>query len=143
MYTQQEADSLIKMAKNFVNQQTIVLPPGTDETYDPIGDDKHERFQFDLWRGTFRLTKVKYQTRSRKVIVLVRLDIDGSPHTNPDETRLTGTHLHIYREGFEDKWAIELDNMLFSNPTDLGQVYQDFCRYCNIADPPPFQGELL
>src|SRR3972149_8634104 len=109
MLTQSEADALIAMRKVFVNPDTISLSPGTDETHDVVGDDKREQFMLDLWRGTIRLSKIKYQTRGRRVIVLVRLDIDGAPHTNPDGAQLIGTHLHLYREGYEAKWAFSVD----------------------------------
>lgn len=90
-----------------------------------------------------RLSKLKYQARGRKVIVLVRLDIDGAPHTNPDGTRLEGTHIHLYRENFEDKWAFPVDSEQFPNPLDIQHALEDFCRYCNIRNAPTFQGELL
>ena len=143
MLTQTEADTLIAMRKVFFNPDTLSLPPGTDQTHELIGDDRRERFFLDLWRGTIRLSKVKYQTRGRKAFVLVRLDIDGSPHTNPDEQKIGGTHLHVYREGYEDRWAFPLNPSEFRDSTNMMQVFVDFCRYCHIQDIPPFQGELL
>ena len=103
MLTQTEADTLIAMRKSFLNPGTISLPRGTDQTHDLIGEDKREGFLLDLWRGTIRLSKFRYQTRGRKVIVLVRLDIDSAPHTNPDGTQIGRSHLHLYREGYEDR----------------------------------------
>lgn len=88
------------------------------------------------------LSKLKFHTRSHKVIVLARLDIDGAPHTNPDGEILDGTHLHIYREGYEDKWAEPLSSDDFKNPSNIRQIYGDFCRYCNI-ETLPFQDSLL
>ena len=37
--------------------------PGSDLTLDLIGNGNRERFLLDLWRGTFKLSKIKYQTR--------------------------------------------------------------------------------
>jgi len=34
--------------------------------------------------------------------------------------------LTFYREGYEDKWADELDPARFTVPTDLGQADVDF-----------------
>lgn len=143
MLTQVEADTLIAMGKAFANPTPIAIPPGLDETHDLIGDDKREKFLFDIWRGTLRLSKVKFQTRGRRVIVLVRLDVEGAPHTNPDGTKIGGTHIHLYREGFEAKWAYPLEPTEFTHPAVLGAVYTDFCRYCSIANPPSFQESLL
>jgi hypothetical protein len=77
MLTQVEADILIAMQKTFSELVTITLPAGTDQTHELIGADKKERFLLDLSRGTIRLSKVKFQTRGRIAIVLVRLDVDG------------------------------------------------------------------
>jgi hypothetical protein len=143
MLTQSEADALIAMGKSFVRPVTISIPPGTDQTHELIGDDKRERFLLDLWRGTLRLSKLKYQTRGRKVIVLVRLDIDGGPHTNPDGFKLNGPHIHLYREGYEDKWAYPIDPKEFSNVSDIYRAFEDFCQYCNIRDIPSLQRGLL
>lgn len=143
MLTQAEADALIAMRKSFVEGGAIALPPGIDSTHELVGEDEQERFLLDLWRGTFRLSKFRFQERARKVIVLIRLDVDGSPHTNPDGTRIDGTHLHIYREGYEDKWAGALDKKAFTNPQDIILTLRQFCGYCNIEDLPPIQGGLL
>ena len=143
MLTQAEADSLITMGKTFLKPTAIALPPGADETHELVGDDARERFLLDLWRGTIRVSKLKFQNRARKVIVLVRLDIDGAPHTNPDGQRFGGTHLHVYRDGFEDRWAAPLDPNQFSDPSNFRQAFDDFCRFCNIRDVPQFQEALL
>lgn len=127
---------------SLVDNSTVSIPPGTDQTREMTGEDRREHFLLDIWRGTLRLSKVKHQTRGRKVVVLVRLDIDGAPHTNPDGTKLGGSHLHVYREGYEDKWAGEIDPADFANTSDMQTAFEDFCRYCNI-EVPPFQGELL
>jgi hypothetical protein len=143
MLTQVEADGLIAMEKRFVQQVPISLLPGVDETYDLIGEDPHERFQLDLGRGRIRRSKLKFQTRGRKVVVLVRLDVDGSPHTNPDGTRLGETHLHLYRERYEDRWADPLNPAEFTNVSNMGQAFHDFCCYCRITHMPPFEDSLL
>src|SRR5260370_38109312 len=109
MLTQGEADKLIAIRKLWVSPETISLPPGSDLTYELVSDDKQEQFLLDLWRGTLRLSKLKFQNRARQVVILVRLDVDGAPHTNPDGQRLGGTHIHIYREGYDDRWAYTLD----------------------------------
>jgi hypothetical protein len=143
MITQQEADYLIAMRKFFVDRRPVYLPPGADETFELQGQDKHEVFLLDLWRGTIRLSKIKLQTRARKVIVLVRLDIAGSPHTNPDGAWIAGTHIHLYRQGFEDRWAYPVDPVAFRNTGDPPTAFEDFCHFCNIVDPPALQEVLL
>jgi len=140
---QEEAEALIAMRKFFVDRRPVSLPPGADETFRLQGEDRHEGFLLDLWRGTIRLSKIKLQTRARKVIVLVRLDICGSPHTNPDGVWIPGTHIHLYREGFEAKWAHPLDPAAFRNTAHLPTAFEDFCHFCSILDPPSVQEVLL
>src|SRR5205814_10608034 len=119
MLTQSEADKLTAIEKLFVKPETISLPPGSDLTHELVSNDKQEQFLLDLWRGTFRLSKLKFQNRARQVIVLVRLDVDGAPHTNPDGQKLGGTHIHYYREGYDDRWALPLDLTVFSDTADI------------------------
>jgi hypothetical protein len=141
--TQGESDALIAMTKTFASADAVAIPPGVDDTRDLLGADPRERFLLDIWRSTFRLSKVRLQTRGRQIVVLVRLDIDGAPHTNPDGTRLAGTHLHLYREGYEDKWAQPLDLTRFRDVANPRLAFEDFCGFCNITAIPPFQASLL
>ncbi len=131
------------MAKRFVRPPaSITIPPGVDDTYDLVGPNDRERFLLDVWRGTLRLTKLKFQNRARAVIVLVRLDVDGAPHTNPDGQWLSGTHLHLFREGYDDRWAYPVDPEIFTLLSDPGTTFQEFCAFCKIESPPPVQGVI-
>jgi hypothetical protein len=144
MLTQAEADQFMLMVKHFLQPPSYIsIPPGTDETFELAGPDNRELFKLDVWRGTIRLSKLRYQNRVRAAIVLVRLDIDGAPHTNPDGKRLPGTHLHIFKEGYDDKWAYRIDNTLFSMIQDPATTFGEFCAFCHIESPPPFQGVIV
>jgi hypothetical protein len=142
MLRQAEADSLIAMPKSFVRTTAVSLPPGSVQTHDLVGSDGREEFLFDLSRGTIRLSRIKLQTRARAVIILARLEIEGPPHTNPDGNTIVGTHLHVYREGYDDKWAYPLDPLQFSAPGEIAKTFSDFCSFCNIAPIPSFQQGL-
>lgn len=142
MLSQVEADALIAMPKRFLSSEAIDVWPGVDQTRVLQGQDREE-FLLDIWRGTLRLSRLKLQERARKTVVLIRVDVHGAPHTNPDGTRLEGTHVHVYREGFEDKWAHPLDASQFPDTASPSRVFQAFCRYCNILDPPPVQEVLM
>lgn len=143
MLTQAEADQFMKMQKHFLQPPAfIAIPPGMDETYELATLDNRERFLLDIWRGTLRLTKLKFQNRARTVSVLVRLDVDGAPHTNPDGQRLAGTHIHLFREGYDDRWAYPVDVKLFTMLSDPATTFQEFCEFCKIESPPPVQGVI-
>jgi len=142
--TQAEAELLMRMAKRFVRPPaTISLPAGIDGSYELASPDGREKFLLDVWRGTLRLSKLRFQNRARKIIVLVRLDVNGAPHTNPDGTTLLGTHLHIFREGYDDRWALAVDPDKFSSVDDPGKTFQEFCAFCNIEGAPPIQEVIL
>jgi hypothetical protein len=144
MLTQTEADQLMQMVKHFVRAPaSITIPPGVDETYELASSDDRESFLLDIWRGTLRLTRLKLQNRVRTAIVLVRLDVDGAPHTNPDGQKLLGTHLHLFKEGYDDRWAYPVDPSRFTLLSDPGAIFQDFCAFCKIESPPPIQGVIV
>lgn len=144
MLTQTEADQFIQMVKHFVRPPaSIAIPLGADDTYELVSLDDRESFLLDVWRGTLRLTKLKFQNRVRTAIVLVRLDVDGAPHTNPDGQRLLGTHLHLFKEGYDDRWAYPVDPSAFTLLSDPGATFQEFCAFCEIESPPPVQGVIV
>ena len=143
MLTQAEAEQFMQMAKHFLRPPaTITIPPGADDSYELTCPNDRERFLLDVWRGTLRLSKLKFQNRVQSVVVLVRLDVDGAPHTNPDGERLMGTHLHLFKEGYDDRWAYPVDRNFFTLLSDPGTTLQEFCAFCKIEAPPPVQGVI-
>lgn len=118
MLTQPQADDLIAMEKVITPSFTspfIALPaPGDSVTYPLVEKDGREPFQLDVNRG-FRIDKWTFQLRNRNITILVRLDIGGYPHPNPDRAptgelhpfegrRIECPHLQRYVVGFEDRW---------------------------------------
>lgn len=146
--TQSEADALMALVKQFVDPPpAISIPPGADDRYELAAVAGREKFILDVLRGTLRLTRLTLNERVRASIVLARLDIDGRPHTNPDGSSVGRSHLHVYREGFEERWAIPLHEvkgpdgrlLLPEDPTHA-QLFGAFCAFCNIESPPLVQG---
>ncbi|PIU61358.1 MAG: hypothetical protein COS84_11405 [Armatimonadetes bacterium CG07_land_8_20_14_0_80_40_9] len=122
-----------------------------------ISVDERESFLIDInRRGRIGLTRCTYQERYQGIIILVRLDIDGQPHTNPEVPSvpipylapyngqtIQCPHLHLYVEGFMDRWAMPIPSDRFPNIRDLYKTLEDFFRYCNIIEPPIIQRRLL
>lgn len=76
--------------------------------------------------------KLKCQLRcTTEPVVLARLDF-ASPHRNPDGTAVGVPHLHVYREGYGDKFAYEVPPGMLKNPDDPLQVLLDFLETYNI-----------
>ena len=135
--TQAEADALIEMEKHRVTEEQTDFPMRGESKVLPLQSaDKRERFLLDLNRSRINLQKVTMQTRGRQVIVLVRLDLAGAPHRNPDGEDIPAPHLHLYREGYGDKWAIPVPADQFRTTDDVWMAFEDFLQYCNITQPP-------
>lgn len=142
--TQAEADALIAMEKHRVTEAPSDFPMGGQSLVLALQSaDKREQFMLDLRRARIDLRKVKMQNRGRQVVVLVRLDLGGAPHRNPDDVEVPAPHLHIYREGFGDKWAVAVPAELFRNIDDVWATLEDFLRFCNISQPPHIERGLF
>jgi len=142
--TQAEADALIAMEKHRVNEDPSDFPKGGQSISVPLqSSDKREQFLLDLSRGRIDLLKVKMQNRARQVIVLVRLDLGGAPHRNPDDEEIPVPHLHMYREGYGDKWAMHVLADRFTATDDVWTTLQEFMRFCNITQPPRIERDLF
>lgn len=140
MLTQVEANALMALSKRLVESAEIQFPPAGDYLQLEVkSDDDREVFQIDVnRRGRIRLTKCTYQERYAVVEILVRVDIDGPPHENPDGTVIPCPDIHEYREGYGDKWARALPAS-FSNPSDLVVTLRDFLKFCNVRKVPGIQ----
>jgi hypothetical protein len=142
--TQSEADALIAMEKVKLDNNRWDYPSLGGSLRIPLSSkDKRENFMLDISRGKIDLLKGKYQNRARQIIILVRLDFGGQPHQNPDEQEIQSPHLHIYREGYGDKWAIPVPKNRFANISDLWQTLQDFMNFCNIIETPNIERGLF
>lgn len=142
--TQAEANQLITMEKRRTDNTQYFFPDAGGRISVPLTSvDQREAFLLDVHRGRINLAKATYQNRSQKVVILVRLDIEGSPHRNPDGQDIPPPHLHVYREGYGDKWASPVDPSHFPNTTDLYISMEDFMRYCNITQPPFIEKRLF
>jgi hypothetical protein len=135
--TQTEADALIAMAKHRVDTNEWDYPGlGGAISVPLVSADRREQFVLDLRRGRIDLAKGTYQNRGRQVVVLVRLDFGGGPHQNPDGVEVGSPHLHLYREGFSDKWAFVPPADRFTNLLDPWRTLEDFMAFCHILEPP-------
>ena len=83
--------------------------------------------------------KGKFQLRVFNSVRLVRLDFNGSSHLNPDHSRVGTSHLHIYREGYHDRWAYDPPKDSFRNLNDAANTLREFLAYCNVINIPPIR----
>ena len=135
--SQAEADKLMAMEKRAADDNDWLFPAPGERIAIPLTSfDKRENFMLDVTRAQIKLTKATYQNRARVTAILLRLDLDGPPHTNPDGAQVSCPHLHIYREGFGDKWAVPAPTDRYTNTLDLFSAFDAFMQHCNITERP-------
>ena len=151
--TQLEADNLLQMPKVFIQPDPIEFSMSDPMNYDRElrSLDRQEGFLLTIERGNRNRLRLKYQTRARRVIVLARLELNGRRHKNPPGCSykpglwISGTHLHLFREGFDDKIAYELQdapNWTDGSITDGIAALEQFMRFCSIDQWPQIQTSI-
>lgn len=134
MISQQEANELLAMRKIATNTKQYTYPSLGGRIEIPLeSENHHESFTLMITRGRIDMYKNSYQSLARRVIILARVDIAGAPHCNPDGEQIACPHIHIYREGYGDKWAQPLP-ALFIDHTNYWRILQDFMLFCNIDE---------
>ena len=142
--SQGEADALMAMDKVRADETAWSLPDLGGGVSIPLKSvDGREQFLLDVRRGRIDLRKNTFQERARAVVVLVRLDLGGALHRNPDGAEVLSPHLHVYREGYGDKWAVPAPVGRFPAPQDAWRTLNDFMAYCNVTQPPVIQRGLF
>ncbi len=142
--TQADADALLAVEKHRVDDTFLDYPGAGGSIRVPLqSPDRRESFYLDITRSRIALAKGTYQSRARHVVILARVDFGGAPHRNPDDQEVECPHLHLYREGYGDKWAYRLPQEVFSDSDDRWQLLQEFMRYVNITLPPNLNKRLL
>lgn len=133
--TQEEFNQLFALQKRFSENDTITLE-AEPWTRDINALTTQDVFKMDYYRGGIDFKKYVFNKRYRNVVVLVRL-CSKNRHTNPDGTIFEGAHLHIYREGYDDKIAISIENLGIeeSDLDNKSDALTAFLAYCNIEQP--------
>ena len=142
--SQTVADEMIAMEKIRADEEVYDYPGFGGKVIIPlVSRDQRVDFLLDIERGRINLAKGKYQNRVHIAIILVRLDFSGASHRNPDDEEIPSPHLHIYREGFGDKWAFPVPTDKFPHINDPWKCLFDFMSYCNITETPAILSGLL
>lgn len=155
--TQQDADFFFEMEKFPEEDKKYQFPNSGGKLILPfISADNRENFLFDISRGSIKITKAKYQNRVRKSFVLRRLDYDSPAHLNPEtETipldilepykgkEIPSPHMHLYVEGFGERWAVPADLFLNLDNKDIYEIMTEFFKYCNVKKMPDVTKTLL
>lgn len=137
--TQAEADELLEKAKVATRSEVLSWEKNLrhDEPVIAVGDGNLQ-FILSLTRNPF---EVKAHFRAKqKNIHLARIDTQQQ-HMNPDGSRITGPHLHWFREGFAHlEWAEEIDWYNAQQPLDTLFKFLDLIK---TRFPNGIQGVLV
>ena len=134
LLTQEEATELLELLKKCVSSSISLPKQGGREDISVVSTEREsEKFIISVNRRNKRVNKVSYVARYKKGdVVLLRLDVGvTSPHVNPEVLGgeiLTGPHLHIYREGFEERYVCLLANSPCPSPSRSATLC--FYRLC-------------
>lgn len=143
---QHDADRLLQMAKQAANTSSRSFPSQGGTLEVPlIAVNGHEKFMLNVNRNSQIEAKITYQTRALKTVILARLDF-GAEHRNPDGVRVGSPHLHVYTEGYDDKWAYELpheDFASFNGANDLDDWFNRFLDFCQIRHDNVISGRMI
>lgn len=111
--TQEEAQRLLEMIKRSLIDVISFPTRGTTKEFDVAGDTKADVFSINIYRA--KIQPFKYNTGARikkNGIMLLELHINPTTvHYNPDGEKITGSHWHIYREGFGRTYAFPADDI--------------------------------
>lgn len=148
MLNDQNAKWLISIPKIRVSDDVHRFVPGTKLIVDLKSEQAPaEQFILDMQGHIIKLSKVSIQARVRRSVGLVRLDLNGPPHVNPDGVMVKCPHVHIYREGYDLKWAYPVPSHIqgreFKVSPNIFQNLEEFFSFCNIVEPPLIQGGLF
>lgn len=157
MLTQSEADALFALPKKPKSSDPLTFPhAGGKLLAEFVSFDGRETFLFNINRASIEVSKCTYQKRARQVEILRRLDVGGSVHPNPEVANvpldfllpyngieIPCPHLHIYVEGYADKWAIPAPADLVNPNADLFTVMESFLKYCNVQELPYIERGLF
>ena len=142
--TQNEYDRLMQLRKTF--DSCIKLPMDDEKvSYTLHALDSSETFLLNIERKRiFEIRRSKLNTSFSKEPIL-RVEVDGRPHINPDGERIGRNHIHIYKQGYGLSWAYPLETFsdeLFKDATNFNILFSDFCKYSNIEFKEVYQGVL-
>ena len=126
--TQAEAEALIEMLKKMAKKGRLIFPsPGGRLIFEAVGVENGDSFDVSISRSVIA-EKCTYQGRDKgSSSILLRLDLNPTnKHFNPDGELICGSHLHIYQEGYGDKFATRFDP---DSPDLLAVCLQFFGRF--------------
>lgn len=147
-FNQELIDYLIQIDKYFEDEHIIPATIGEKKGFNLTCNDKKCHFSLDINRTGRIENKFAIQTRYlNNNQWIIRLELNGPPHTNPDGTITNRDHVHILQEKDGNILNIgynldDFDKLLFKHTKNVNIIFKDFCQYCNIEISKNYQEVL-
>jgi len=137
--TNQQVDIIIEELKNMLSHfdiNTLNTPFGKIKSRNMlVSDINNINFKLSIHRGNREPERFSLDLRFNDTHdCLVRLDVKGGAHTNPDGTVAPNSHLHIYNNIYnpKDSFAHPIDLKYFPNISNLYYAADSFLDYTNV-----------
>lgn len=133
-WKEEEIRKLLDGFKGLREKQIEIPNPAEGNEYEAylIEEFKH-KFKIILRRGNRQPDKLTYLALDKEAkLPLMRLDVvpDNHAHKNPDGEIIYGTHLHIFTEQYQDKYATKFD----INDPNLVNYCVEFLRKFKVIE---------
>lgn len=135
-----EINTLLAIEKYLTDPKSVCIPEaGGTEKFSlryHLRELDHDDMHVSAYKGKKDPRKASYRLIYAGNIILIRVDLgDRSPHINPDGEIIPAMtpHIHIFREGFEDRTAYPLPSE-FKDSNDLIQSLKDFLSYAKVMN---------
>ena len=139
MLKQEEFEKLLKLPKTFSTVEKLEISNAPSNwTRKVISTESKDEFLIDFYRGSYDLTRFTINKRYKTNIILLRFD-SGGMHKNPDGKIIKGAHIHIYKEGFDDKFAYPITDFgITENNFTIKEIFIILLKFCNFVEIPNF-----
>ncbi|MEB6242400.1 hypothetical protein MXL82_04960 [Staphylococcus gallinarum] len=128
----------LKMPESRINTKELESAFGSyKDKQDIVSFNLGIDYILHIYRGNYESDRFTVGIRFKNLNhQLVRIDVNGGEHTNPDDTVAPTTHIHIYNNKFEkkDRYAYAIDINEFPIISNLYDVYMSFLEYNNIKE---------
>ena len=124
LLTQEEADLLLNLMKKSIDEY-LSLPNSGDSTEISVsGIDTNDIFKISIFKSKIA-NKINFGARvSKNNVMLLELHINPTNiHPNPDGEKIIGNHWHIYKEGYNTRWAFPAEDIKNNNFIDITMKY--------------------
>ncbi len=138
--TQEEYDRIMSLEKFFEKKLFFFPRDGNKLTLDAFTSDRRERIAVVITSSSMVADKITKHGMYQDNSGLLRIDLgDTLIHTNPDFTRVEGSHIHYYVPGYGITWAKPLSDICLESHLNYNQlkdqfeIFKYFCGRLNIV----------